>query len=192
MDLIAKGNTLVCEIADFDACDQYLFHIDNDEGVLVTHWKLRGCGDNGDVTIGEPPLAAANKLLTFSQGGVYRWKSGGFSESCDEGCTCHTVPFLLGRATLAALRVGEPVDVNIFGEVQTFTKQGTEKRDVNVRGETKSIDAIHATSHDGDLWIVDDAKWPVVLRVETAGGDNYCELQSISAESIEAAESALD
>lgn len=62
----------------------------------------------------------------------------------------------------------------------------------HVRGETKSIDAIHATSHDGDLWIVDDAKWPVVLRVETAGGDNYCELQSISAESIEAAESALD
>lgn len=192
MNLIAKGNTLVCEIADFDACDQYLFRIDEDEGTLVTHWKLRGCEDSGDLTIGEKPLAAANKLITFSQGGVYRWKSAGFSESCDEGCGCHTVPFLLGRGALASLRAGQPVDVNVFGEVQTFTMKDTEKRDVIVRGETKSLDAIHATSNDGDLWIVDDAKWPVVLRVETAGGDNYCTLQSISAESIEAVESALD
>ncbi len=131
-------------------------------------------------------------LIAFSQGGVYRWKSGGFSESGDEGCACHTVPFLLGRAALMSLRAGEPVDVNVFGEVQTFTKKDIEKREVNVLGETKSIDAIHATSNDGDLWIVDDAKWPVVLHVETAGGDNYCKLQSISAESIEAVESTLD
>lgn len=49
-----------------------------------------------------------------------------------------------------SLRAGEPVDVNVFGEVQTFTKKDIEKREVNVLGETKSIDAIHATSNNGD------------------------------------------
>jgi hypothetical protein len=194
MKLLAKGRTLVCEISDFDACDKYLFHIDAAEGGVTAAWKLKGCGDNGTVAVGKKAVESATKLISFGQGSVSRWKGAVASntESCDEGCNCHTLPFLLSRTAYRSLKGGEPVELNVFGEIQTFTKQGTEKRTIEIDGKKTSVQALHATSDDGDLWVADDAQSPVLLRVETCGGDNYCEVESVSDQSIEDAEAKLE
>lgn len=194
MELLAKGRTLVCEIADFDACDQYIFQIDDAGAGLTAKWKLVGCGDNGTVALADKAVEAGTNLIAFGQGNVARWKGDVASDAtaCKDNCDCHTLPFLLSRGALSALKNGKPVELNVFGELQTFTKAGTQTRELEVDGKKTPFATIQASSKDGDLWVIDDPRWPVLVRVETAGGDNYSELSIVSTESIEALESKLD
>lgn len=194
MNLVSKGRTLVCEIADFDACDKYLFHVTKADSTLEVEWKLKGCGDHGTLRLGGPSLKGATKLMGFSQGNVSRWQASVTEDSgtCKEGCDCHTLPLLLGRAALAALEAGEAVELNVFGAVDTFEKKGTAKREVEVDGKKTKVSCVHAAGEGGDLWVLDDVTWPVILRVETDGGENYCELVLVSAGSIKETEANLE
>jgi hypothetical protein len=195
MKLLEKGRTLVCEIADFDACDKYFFHVDGVAPSLTVAWKLKGCGDNGVLKTTAKALDAGTKLIAFGQGNVSRWKGAvaTSTEECEDGCDCHTPPFLLSRGVYKRLKSGEPVELNVFGELATFTKKkkALSKRPLIVDGEKTTIQTLHATGSDGDLWFVDDAACPLIVRVEAAGGDNYCELAIVTSKSIDATESDL-
>jgi hypothetical protein len=192
-ELITAKRTLVCEIADFDACDKYLFHIEKAGKELAVDWKLKGCGDSGEIHVGKKALDGGTKLIGFSQGSVSRWQGNvaKSTDTCEEGCDCHTLPFILSRAALAALKSGEPVSLNVFGAPQSFEKKGSETRTIEVDGKKTKLACLHAASDDGDLWVVDDATWPVIVRVESDGGDNYAELSIVSSKSIADLEPSL-
>jgi hypothetical protein len=194
MDLLEKGRTLVCEVADMDACDKYLFHVDDAGASLTTTWKLKGCSDNGILEITAKALDSGTKLIGFGQGNVSRWKGAVASstEECEVGCDCHTPPFLLSRGAYKRLKSGEPVELNVFGELAIFTKKkkALGKRPLLLDGNKTTVQTLHATASDGDLWFVDDARWPLIVRVET-NDEYYSELSVVSSESIEALEATL-
>jgi hypothetical protein len=192
MNLITSGRTLVCEIADFDACDKYLFHVDDAAASLTTSWKLKGCSDSGTVHTTAKALEAGTRLIGFGQGNVSRWQSAVASseEECADGCECHTPPFLLSRGAYERLKSGEPVKLNVFGELATFTHEENEaeNRPLVLDGNQTTIPTLRATGSDGDLWFVDDPRWPVIVRIEACGGDHYCELSVVSSGTIAALE----
>jgi hypothetical protein len=198
MDLIEKGRTLVCELGDYDACDRYFFHIEDAAESLTTTWKLKGCPDNGTLRIMPNALRAraGMKLIGLSQGSVSRWKCAVASstEECEDGCDCHVPPFLLSRAAHKALKKGQPVELNVFGEVVTFTKKkkALAKRTLLIDGTQTIVETLHATAGtDGDLWFVDDPRWPLIVRVELADGEHYSDLGMVSSEPSEVLEAEL-
>jgi hypothetical protein len=182
MEILTPGRTLVCEIADFDACDRYLFSIDDLGAALTVSWKLKGCSDHGVVHVAKKAVEGGTRLIGFGQGNVSRWRGAAAesTEECKDGCDCHTLPFTLGRAAFDGLEKGKSIELNVFGEVASFVKKGKAKREIQIDGKACEVDCLHAAGSEGELWIIDDAKCPVIARVEVAGGENYCELQIAS------------
>ncbi len=195
MGLVTVGKTLVCEISDFDACDKYLFRVEKVEASLVVTWKLKGCDESGVLDISSGALATGTRLFGFSQGNVSRWQGDVSADphECEASCGCHTPPFMLGRAAFGALQAGKPIELNVFGSVSTFAPTGKrERREIEVEGKTSEVDCLHAHGTEGDLWVVDNALFPLILRVETDGGGNYAELRMLSDLPPDALEATLD
>jgi hypothetical protein len=197
MEIVSPGKTLVCEIADFDASDQYLFRIDKVRPALEVTWKLKGCPDNGAVKVGGKALDGGTKLITLSQGNVSRWKTDlsktrTTNKECKGVCDCHTLPFLLSRAAFKGLASGTSIELNAFGETATYAPRPRRvTRTVAIDGKSTKLRCLRASGSGGELWVNDDAEWPLLARIETGGGSNYCELQLVSGLALDELEAQL-
>jgi hypothetical protein len=183
MEIISPGRTLVCQIANDDSNDKYLFPIGKVSPALEVKWKLKGCRDNGKLTVGGKALEGGVKLMDLCQGTVSRWKNrlAESTDVCKAGCDCHTVPFILSRTSFNDLASGKPIELNVLGEIASYSpKKGRVTRTVDIDGQKTKVQCLQATGRAGKLWVTDDAQWPVLLRVEAGGGDTYSELLIIS------------
>jgi hypothetical protein len=100
-------------------------------------------------------------------------------------------PFLLSRSSFAALSRGEAIKIALGYDTTEFRPGGHEDRQVLLDDGPVLVRCLHAEGDDGDLWVVDDATWPLIARIESAGGDNYSEIKLISAHEPAAVEEQL-
>jgi hypothetical protein len=166
--LIGPGRVLVCEIGDSDSLDRYAFTLGETSTGLIARWKLEGCPDHGSLEVAEHALEASASLIALSQGHVSRRLGGR-----------QTPPFLLSRSSFAALKRGEPVELNVFSANLLFEGAAPAACALSIDGRAASIACLYARAEDGGLWVVDDDTWPVVLRVEVYGGSGHCALVEV-------------
>jgi hypothetical protein len=193
MDIIKLQRTLVCKARSRTTCDEWIFRIDELYDDLTATWKIEGYLD-GDVFVSSEALDGGTKLMDLTQGNISRYQGipaetlksgeeadGDWVKECEEECGCHTPPFLLGRAALKELRAGKSVEISVFGDGLVFKKVGPAERELEIDGTKMKVGCLHAADGGFGLWVVDDDKWPVILRVETMD-NRYCELLSVGSD----------
>jgi hypothetical protein len=175
---LTPTTTLICNIADYDAQDDYRFEIlELGDGVRF-RWHLEGCGDHGELHIGADALDRGAGPIRLSQGSVL---VGETFLSGDHTATIatHTPPFLAPAMWWRRGRAGEPLEITLEGEVHLFEGQGTEMVPIEVDGATVSVRALSLVSEEGGkVLIQDDPTWPVLLLLD-AGNDNPIALQRV-------------
>lgn len=187
---LTPTTTLICNIADYDAQDDYRFEIlELGDGVKF-RWHLEGCGDNGELHVGADALDRGAGPIRLSQGSVLvgeKFLDGDHAETI----ATHTPPFLAPATWWRRGRAGEPLEITIEGEVHVFEGQGIETVEVEVDGAKVPLRALSLVSEEGGkVLIQDDAKWPLLLLLD-AGNDNPIELTRVET-TRRAAEDAED
>ncbi|HEX7664357.1 MAG TPA: hypothetical protein VF407_07605 [Polyangiaceae bacterium] len=170
MNIFQPGNTLACEMGDFDSMDKFFFRVDGAADAVELTWK-EAEGEEQTMALSPHALAAATKWVGFGQGTVSRYRDDLAKDrtECGEKCDCHTVPMLLGREAFVALKKGEPITLLYAGTVFEFRLQGTETRTLQVDGEPVEVSCLFAGSEDARFYVVDDERWPVIVELFAMG-----------------------
>ncbi len=177
--LVRRGQRLVYEMEDFDDADGSAFLI-RDTGATGERLSFEWIGAEGlgDSILGltTEALESARTMLRFSQGSVSTYdgvqRSGApFVHSRPPGkiFTDHLPPFLLCRDTLRALRSGAPFTVVgewVDDREHPMQVVGIDACPVIVDGKVRKIPVVVAQGKEITLWIVNDERWPILVKRE--------------------------
>ena len=165
--MLRPGIIVRCDLADFDANDSYELRIEATNDGISYAWE--GAGASGNVAVDDSVLQSAGRVLFIGQGHP------------DVDPETALPPFLVSRSALEALREAETVNVTIgtaSGDVEVVSAE--EGYEITVDGEKKKVRALHARGEEIDLWVLDDERWPLLLKAEFED-DNGIWLVSLAA-----------
>lgn len=169
------GRKLRYQMGDFDAADTYLFTLDASDGLAVHH--VMGASDEGDLKFSKAALDGARSFVVLSQGSAL----GSELDDLPPVIERDLPPFLLSRAVFAALKDRGEAQLKAEWATketppQTITLDGSEMMTVKIDGQKTTLTVLHAGGEDLELWVIDDARWPIILKREECGGDNFWKL----------------
>lgn len=170
--LLERGMKLLLQMADYDAEDPVLFAVqDASEGLEL---QMTTCDGKSKLTFTREALENARKFLAVSQGSAFTDEG----EVGDAPVAKNSPPFLLGRAAFLELKRGQTVLHGDGGE-ETVKLAGTRKIRALIGGKKMELEVLVAegTESISELLVLDDATWPVVLRM-VWGNDCFTELRA--------------
>lgn len=156
--LITKGMRLLYDLEDFDARDRVLFTIcatTDDLELDVTF-----VGHDTKLRITAEALESATAWLHLAQGDIQ--PTDGRDKKLSKPLTANLPPFLLGRASLRTLRE----------TAKRRTIQAT------VSGAELTLDVLVAKGGEGELWVLDDDRYPIVVK---RTWDDECSFELLAA-----------
>lgn len=175
---VKTGMRFGCEMADFDACDEYGFVVDAVGDEFTVTWTLEGCPDTGTMSVPAAALENGRGLIFISQGGPRIGVNALEGSRSDT----HLPAFLMPRAIVRRAKAGESVPFDADGEECEITLTGKTAGEIEVDGQPVTVDVLTLGDADGKvvLQVADHPTWPLVIRMETFGGDNHVALLRIA------------
>ncbi|MBL8796589.1 MAG: hypothetical protein JNM56_21995 [Planctomycetia bacterium] len=151
------------QMGDANVRDRYLFTPKADKG-LKLQYELADVAE-GKLAFSEAALTSAAAFVVFNQGSPVVYVNG-LPEKPPRTLAAHLPPFLLSRATLAALKAGSQADLmpEWFDERDSLRLKARKQRKVKLDGASTSVPVLHCRGKNIELWVVDDDVWPVILE----------------------------
>jgi predicted DNA-binding WGR domain protein len=174
------GRSLGVNIADDDADDAYVFELaPAPDGALEVRYT--GSCDPGGFRVAASALDAssASAWISISQGvASLKWTK---ELSPDVTVDSHVPPFLLPRGAFKALKEGQPQAWTLpwgLGGPTTLALAASGTIEIDRDGRPHTLGVCQITGRQLELWVVDDERWPVIVRLTQTGG---CHLKLLAA-----------
>jgi hypothetical protein len=171
------GETLVrmklrYEMSDANVLDRYLFTLELGKDLQV-HYD--GAGGSGDLTFAPTALESAASHIVLSQGDAL--SSASPPDLLPDLITSDLPPFLLSRSVFAALKEKGKAKFKFEWSPETSEVVLKAKKSLSILldGKKTSVPVVHCLGdlQECELWVLDDAMWPVILRHEEGEDRSY-------------------